>query len=103
MKRGWEQGWHSEGWREGKEVDGNSSCTEEPGYEKSPHPSCKIRKHSMENESQVCSSSSGRGIGSEFQSNPWESEQRRQEMAIVGKVSFFKTPRVYWDPSPTGN
>lgn len=48
----------------------------------------------MENESQVCSSSSGRGIGSEFQSNPWESEQRRQEMAIVGKVSFFKTPSL---------
>lgn len=86
-----------------KEGDGNSSCTEEPGFEKSPRPSCKIRKHSMENESRGCSSSSGRGIASEFHRSPWEGEQRKQEMAIVEKVSFFKTPRVYWAPSPTGN
>lgn len=34
----------------------------------------------------TCPGSGQRGTGSEFQSRPWENEQRRQEMVTEGKM-----------------
>lgn len=52
----------------------------------------------MENEGWVQPSSGGGGTGPEFQSRPWEREQRGQEMAAPGGQSVPRALRVHWGP-----
>lgn len=56
------------------------------------------KKDNMKNEGWVQPSSGGGGTGSEFQSRPWEREQRGREMAAPGGQSVPRALGVHSGP-----
>lgn len=56
-----------------------------PGVRRVTPPSCKIGSTIWKTRGGPCPGSGQRGTGSECQSRPWKSEQRRQEMVTEGK------------------